>query len=406
MKNIIVALGLVEWESQFVSGLGHPMFGLNVARRCVDGVDVRAAIQVIDCQGVIVTDATPRIDQDLLAELGEIPLIAITSNPDFWNDFGVAHCISLDSTNPTSFVKLVAEYLSEETQAPKAVTPAKGLHIAVAGFGGSCGRTMTTKELGWQLAKHFGSSIMIDADTYGPSLDQELGYEPNLNGILEVCRSLEKRSELAQHDFDLLPEIEPGLSVIPGLPRVSRWTDLRVPALRELWLRAKQQYEFVISDVGPILELDHSLLHETSLPRRHATALTALESAQVTIICARADSVGLARLVRGYLEFHELFSKSDVHVVLWGVSSVAHARDVCSAVSRHTGIGSITVIPFDWEASQNALMSNSFISKQNPKHEIAKQFEKLANTIEQHRQSENVLLELVKPRKKLLRRAA
>ena len=134
--------------------------------------------------------------------------------------------------------------------------------------------------------------------------------------------------------------------------------------------------------------------------------MTALESAQVTIICARADSVGLARLVRGYLEFHELFSKSDVHVVLWGVSSVAHARDVCSAVSRHTGIGSITVIPFDWEASQNALMSNSFISKQYPKHEIAKQFEKLANTIEQHRQSENVLLELVKPRKKLLRRAA
>jgi MinD-like ATPase involved in chromosome partitioning or flagellar assembly len=147
-------------------------------------------------------------------------------------------------------------------------------------------------------------------------------------------------------------------------------------------------------------------MHETSLPRRHATALTALESAQVTIICARADSVGLARLVRGYLEFHELFSKSDVHVVLWGVSSETHARDVCSAVSRHTGIGSITVIPFDWEASQRALMSNSFIGKQNPKHEIAKQFEKLAKTIEQHRQSENVVLELVKPRKKLLRRAA
>ena len=406
MKNIIVALGLVDWESQFVSGLGHPMFGLSVQRRCVDGIDIRAAIQVVDCQGVIVTDSTPRIDQDLLAELGDVPLIAITQDQDYWKDIGATHCISLDASNPMSALKLVADFLRGEARGPKTETTAKGLHIAVAGFGGSCGRSFTVKELGWQLS-HLGSkSVMIDGDTYGPTLDQELGYEPGLNGILEMCRALEKKTVLANSDFEMLSEVALRLWLIPGLPRTSRWTDLRIPALRELWLKAKQNYDFVISDIGPILEVDHSLMHETSLPRRHATSLTALESARVTVICARADAVGLARLVRGYLEFHELFSKSDVYVMLWGVTSESHARDVSNAVTRHTGIESVTTVPLDWDASRKALDVTSFIGKQNPKHEITKQFEKLAKTIADQHQISNQITSIKKPRKKLLKRAA
>jgi hypothetical protein len=90
---------LVEWEAQFVSGLGHPMFGLQVQRRCVDGVDIRAAVQVADCQAVLVSDATPRINQDLIAELAEkgIDLIAITVDVDRWHDLGASHCIELDA---------------------------------------------------------------------------------------------------------------------------------------------------------------------------------------------------------------------------------------------------------------------------------------------------------------------
>ena len=406
MKNLIVSLGLVDWESQFVSGLGHPMFGLSVQRRCVDGIDIRAAIQVVECQGVIVTDLTPRIDQDLIAELGDVPLIAITQDHDYWKDLGATHCISLDLANPMAALRLVADFLRGEVPAPKTETTARGLHIAVAGFGGSCGRSFTVKELGWQLSQLGSRSLMIDSDTYGPTLDQELGYEPGLNGMLEMCRVLEKKSISPQSEFELLPEVAAQLWLIPGLPRTSRWTDLRIPTLRELWLKAKQNYDFVISDIGPILEVDHSLMHETSLPRRHATSLTALESARVTVICARADAVGLARLVRGYLEFHELFSKSDVHVMLWGVTSESNAQDVSNAVTRHTGIESVTTVPLDWNASRKALQGASFVGKQNPKNEIAKQFEKLAKTIAEQHQISDQVTSITKPRKKLLKRAA
>ena len=408
MKNVIAALGLVDWEAQFVSGLGHPMFGLQVQRRCVDGVDVRAAIQVTDCQAVLVSDVTPRINQDLVVELTDknIKLIAITSDVEHWHDLGAIHCIELDSSNPLSALKQVCEYLRDETSVVEPESDPKGLLIAIAGFGGACGRTTAVKEIGWQLSKLGAKTCLVDSDTYGPSLDQELGYEPNQNGLLELCRSIERKNSVIQTHFDLLPEVSENLSLVAGLPRISRWTDLRVSSLRELWRKSREAFDVVITDVGAVLELDHSLMHETSLPRRHAASLTALESAQVTFICARADSVGIARLVRGYLEFHELFANSEVHVLLWGVVSDSQSKDVRAAVSRHTGIESIFETSYDFEIMRNAVKNSGFVSKLDSKNSISKEFELIAKMIYQNLEMQNKTPLQSKPKRSLLKRAA
>jgi MinD-like ATPase involved in chromosome partitioning or flagellar assembly len=407
MKNLIAALGLVDWEAQFVSGMSHPMFGIQVQRRCVDGVDIRAAIQVSDCQGVLVSDATPRVTRDLITELAEreIKLIAITSNVEFWRDLGVIHVIELDESNPLVGMKQVVDFMRDKEQMPEVASDPKGLMISVAGFGGSCGRTTAVKELGWHLSRLGVSTCMADADTYGPSLDQELGYEPDENGLLELCRTLERKNSWIPNSFDLLPSPSEKLSLVSGLPRISRWTDLRVATLRELWQQSREHFEVVIADVGSVLEIDHSLAYESSLPRRHAASLTALESSQVAIICARADSVGIARLVRGYLEFHELFSKTEVHVLLWGITSEAQGKDVRSAVSRHTGIESIFDTAYDFELMRKALQRNCFVGELESKHEISKEFESLAMMIYQNLELKSAT-QIQKPRRGLLKRAA
>lgn len=383
MKNVIVALGLVEWESIFVSGLGHPTLGISVQRRCVDGIDIRAAIQVVECHGVIVSDATPRIDQDLIAELREldIPLVAITSDFEFWREQGVTKLVQLDDKNPLTALKLVSESLRGKQQPVIEEVMPTGLHVAVAGFGGASGRTTTVKELSLQLKQLNMRTVMIDADTYGPSLDQELGLDSSTNGLLELCRVIEKKSDKAKSFAELVMQLRTGLSVIPGLPRVSRWTDLRISVLRELWKEAKENFDVVVTDVGAILEVDHSLMHETSLPRRHAASLTALECADVTVICARADCVGISRLVRGYLEFHELFAKSSVYVLLWGVTNESQVRDVKNAVTRHTGIESVTCIAHDWELSRKALQHTTFMGELNPRGETSLAYQGLAKLI-------------------------
>lgn len=409
MKNLIAALGIVEWEAQFVSGLSHPMFGIQVQRRCVDGVDIRAAIQVSNCQVVLVSDVTPRINQDLISELNErnIQLIAITTDVDYWKNLGANHCIELDAKNPLLGIKQVSEFLRGEIQVVEPESVPKGFLIAVAGFGGSCGRTTAVKELGWQFSKLGARSCIVDADTYGPSLDQELGYEPNQNGLLEICRSIERRSSSIETHFNMLPTISENLSLVAGLPRISRWTDLRVATLRELWRRSRDTFDVVLADVGAVLEIDHSLMHETSLPRRHAASLTALESAQVAIICARADSVGIARLVRGYLEFHELFAKLEVHVVLWGVTSDSQNKDVRSAISRHTGIESIYATEYDFDIMRKVLAKNTFIGCIDSKNSIAKEFESLSKMLYQRKVLQSqAKIRVQKSRRNLLKRAA
>lgn len=408
MKNLIAALGLVDWEAQFVSGLGHPMFGLQVQRRCVDGVDIRAAIQVSDCQAVLVSDVTPRINQDLIAELADknIKLIAITSDVNSWQALGGCLYIELDSNNPLTALKQVSELMRDEPQEVEPVSDPKGLLIAVAGFGGACGRTTAVKEIGWQLSRLGSKTCLVDSDTYGPSLDQELGFEPNQNGLLELCRSIERKNASVETHFDLLPEVSENLSFVAGLPRISRWTDLRVSTLRELWRKSRETFDVVIADVGAVLELDHSLIHETSLPRRHAASVTALEAAAVTFICARADSVGITRLVRGYLEFHELFANSEVHVLLWGVVNDAQSKDVRAAVSRHTGIESIFETSYDFEIARKALQHGSFMSKLDSKHAIFKEFETIATMIHKKLEEQNKTPLQSKPKRSLLKRAA
>jgi MinD-like ATPase involved in chromosome partitioning or flagellar assembly len=408
MKYLIAALGLVDWEAQFVSGLGHPMFGMQVQRRCVDGVDIRASIQIANCHAVLVSDATPRINQDLITDLAEnnIKLIAITTNAEHWRELGANHCIELDQSNPLSSIKQVSELLRGEPQTLEPEADPRGLLVAVAGFGGSCGRTTSVKEIGWHLSRHGAKTCLIDADTYAPSLDQELGLEPSQNGLLELCRSIERKNSSIQTHFDLLPEVSENLSLVSGLPRISRWTDLRVSTLKELWRATRRNFDVVITDVGAVLELDHSLMHETSLPRRHATSLTALESADVTVICARADSIGITRLVRGYLEFHELFANSEVHVLLWGLTGTLQSKNVRDAVSRHTGIESIFETTYDFDVTQKALQQNTFVSSIDSKHSIAREFEELSNVIFQKLELQSKTPLRLKPKRSLLKRAA
>ena len=408
MKYLIAALGLVDWEAQFVSGLGHPMFGMQVQRRCVDGVDIRASIQIANCHAVLVSDATPRINQDLITELAEnsIKLIAITNNAKHWKDLGANHCIELDPSNPLSSIKQVSELLRGETQTVEPEDEPRGLLIAVAGFGGASGRTTSVKEIGWHLSRLGVKTCLIDADTYAPSLDQELGFEPSQNGLLELCRSIERKNSSIQTHFDLLPEVAENLSLVAGLPRISRWTDLRVSTLKELWRATRRNFDVVITDVGAVLELDHSIMHETSLPRRHATSLTALESADVTVICARADSLGITRLVRGYLEFHELFANSEVHVLLWGLTGRLQSKNVRDAVSRHTGIESIFETTYDFDVTQKALQQNSFVSSIDSKHPIATEFEELSKVIFQRLELQSKTPLRLKPKRSLLKRAA
>jgi MinD-like ATPase involved in chromosome partitioning or flagellar assembly len=381
MRNIVVALGNTDWESQFVSALSHPMNGLRIQRRCVDGVDVRAAVQVVEVDAVLLSDHTTRVDEDLFLELDSrgVSVIALTKDPARWEQQGIVNIIRIDERNPLAAVPLVNSVMRDGKVEIALPQEPSGRLIAVAGFGGAAGRSSCTRELGWQLALSGQTTLMVDADTYNPSLHQEMLREASHAGLLDLCRAQESRKLSAESIRSYTDELTENLALVSGLPRSSRWSDLRGTALVGVWGTARSSFDNVVVDLGPVIENDQALMHEIHLPRRHSAALTALDVAQTTILCTRGDSIGISRLVKGFHEFYEVFAHTQVHVVVWGRTN--SSAEVSQAISRHTGLGSIIHIDRNDVLMNDALLKGQPVSALKPKSEFARSFAHLVEQI-------------------------
>ena len=371
MKNAVVALGRVEWESELLSALAHPMIGLKIQRRCVDGVDVHSAVQVVDVDVVILSDQTLRVDANLISHLRDqgIELLVITAKPENWQELGVENLVMLNPARPMEALSAITSFLRKGNVPQVVDVIPQGDLIAVVGFGGATGRTSCLREVGWQSASKGIKTLLVDGDTYGASLHQELGLDATSSGLLELCRAHETRKLNTESVAEFILPIADNLDFASGIFKSSRWTDLRVPALRGVWQQVRSSYQRVLVDLGPVLEIDQSLIHESALPRRHAVALTALEHATKIILCARADEIGVSRLVRGFLEFSELFTDSQVNVVLWGTND--KDKSYAQAVARHTGLTSITQIPYDRVLARKASSLGQAVCFLDPKSKIA-----------------------------------
>jgi len=381
MIKAIIAIGQAEWETTFISALRHPAIGMSVQRRCVDGVDVRATVHIVAADLLVLSDYTPRVDSDVVSEAMSqgIQVVALSNAPATWAAIGVDDVIPIDVLEPAKSVSALIALLRSTEDVPVPVAPSQGRLTAVVGFGGGAGRSTTNRELAWQLAALGLATVVVDADTFTPSLVQEVGLDPSTQGLLEMCRAVETRTlDVAS---SVIARVAPNLSLIGGVTRSSRWTDLRVPALRGVWSQLRSTFDHVLVDVGPVIENEGSLSHEVAMPRRHSAAHTALEAADMIILCARADSIGLSRLVKGYLEFNELFANKVIHVVALGVTGRSHLKEVREVVTRHLGINALTAIPYDYYIAQRVTERHGFMAQIEPHADIVTRYRDLASQI-------------------------
>lgn len=366
MTDAVLALGSVDWEAKLVSALSHPMIGLHVQRRCVDGVDVRAAIRTVSADIVLVSDHTLRIDADCVNDVQShgIRLIALSQTPEQWHDLGVTDVVRIDETEPLACLQTLTHVIRHSDDEAPENTDSVGQGIAVVGFGGGAGRSGTARETAFALSQEFNESriLLADADMYGPSLAQELGDDDLNYGILSACRAHENRkldsATLGEHVTPVLGNLD----LMAGLSRSSRWNDLRIPALRGTWNTALDAYDFVVTDVGPVIEMDASIAVETALPRRHAAMLTALDSASTILLTTRADAVGVTRLIQGVIDTEAVLSDKNIHVVVCGVHNTGHGREIEKSIVRFAGLDCVHLVPYRSDSFAKALEHNTFAS--------------------------------------------
>ncbi|MDJ0356440.1 P-loop NTPase [Paenarthrobacter sp. PH39-S1] len=201
--------------------------------------------------------------------------------------------------------------------------------LAVWGPTGAPGRTMVAVNIAAELAASGLSVLLVDADSYGPTVSASLGLLDESAGLAQACRLADQGLLTADGLRTVAtPVVFRGghIRVLTGLTRADRWPELRAAALEGVLAVCRELAEVTVIDCGFCLESDEELSYDTLAPRRNAATLASLAAADSIYAVGAADAVGLPRLVRGLAELAGLTFAADISVVLNKVRRSAAGR--------------------------------------------------------------------------------
>ena len=263
----------------------------------------------------------------------------------------------------------------------------EGKVAAVWGPAGAPGRTTVAVNLAAEAAVSGRTVLLIDADTYGPSIAASLGLLDESAGIAQACR-LADQGLLDQATLDRVAAAVSlrgtRLRVLTGITRPDRWPELRGPALGTLLELARATADLTVVDCGFSLEADEELSFDTMAPRRNAAALRVLEAADTVYAVGAADSVGVPRLVRALDELNAVVpAAGEIRVVLNKVRASAVGRQperqLLDAWERFGPGGGIhAFLPADVESADAALLAGSALLETAPSSPLRKAIAALA----------------------------
>jgi MinD-like ATPase involved in chromosome partitioning or flagellar assembly len=344
---------------------------VQVVRRCLDTADLLAAAATGLGRAAVVGSDAPRLDADVLRRLADagVPVVGIVPADDAeaaarLARWGAAAVVEIDPAELGAAVRAVARAVraapGHEPAAP-APTPdrALGSVVAVWGTPGAPGRTTVAAALADEAARLGVTALLVDADTWAPSASFVLGVVDDGPGLASACRRAASGALDGPALTALARQLRPGLSLLPGIPRAGRWSEVRAAALSEVLATARSLAPLVVVDVAAPLESDEELVFDTAAPRRNAAALVTLEEADAVVAVGAADPLGMARLVHGLAELRDAARAQEPYVVVNRLRSSAAGRRAQAAVAEalrvHAGVDRAWCIPDDGPALDAAL---------------------------------------------------
>jgi len=244
--------------------------------------------------------------------------------------------------------------------------------MVVWGPKGAPGRTTVAVNLAFEALPLVGETLLVDADTYGGSVAQTLGFIEDHSGLAWAAR-LAGRGELDRPRLRQAarPAGPNGPRVLSGLPRPELWTEVRPSTWESLLDLFRVSFRLTVVDVGFCLEEDEERLYDHVRFRRNAVTRVALQRADHVIAVARADPVGLHDFVHGYQQLRELgVNPSRVRVVVnqlrGGLFGGDAAGQIREALVRHLGVEASAFVPYDRAGVDAALMLGKALCEARP----------------------------------------
>lgn len=167
--------------------------------------------------------------------------------------------------------------------------------ISIWGSSGS-GKSTISLNLAFELASMGHKVLLVDADSYSPSLSAALGVLKPAGGVLAALR-LARQNRLNSAELSrLCEELSFGnqkLEFLAGVSSALRWSEF--DAIDELLKVARESFDFVIIDLATPLE-PGIYGPESATPRNHAT-VAAIEGSDRVLGVFSADPVGVNRFL-------------------------------------------------------------------------------------------------------------
>jgi len=389
---LIVAAG-APWESAALAALGARS-DVVVLKRCVDVDDLLATAAAGQADVAVVGLDAPGFDvpaTDHLRRHGVRPVAVSPAGPGL--EAGRVRGARIGAPTVVAhddLAGLVEAVRRPQEPAPPPITgppddrPATpggtaGRVLVVWGPAGAPGRTTVATGLAAVLSRG-APTVLVDADPYGGSVAQVLGVLDEVSGLLAATR-LAGAGTLAEGFGSVQRGLDERLSVVTGLPRPDRWTEVR-PGTVEALLEIARDHGHVVVDTGFSLEADPAADYG-SRPGRNQLTVDALTAADEVVAVGTADPVGLSRLARGLVELREAVGPVPVRLVVNRMRPTLGwtEHDVASMVSGFARPVGLHFLPEDRDAVDRALVTGRTLTESAPDSALVRALTEVAEAI-------------------------
>jgi MinD-like ATPase involved in chromosome partitioning or flagellar assembly len=225
---------------------------------------------------------------------------------------------------------------------------------------GSPGKSTIALSIAAELAESGKKVFLLDADTWSPSLDLQLGLTDHPAGLAAACRLVaQERFDLEQLNR-LSTELRIGagsLTVMTGLSSQSGWAEVSSEKLDDLLMVASKEFDFVVLDVAS--PIDGGLFWLTSPVERNAVSRWAVTYSDKVVAICGADPISVARFLSSAAELSELNPKGQVFNLVnrlrTSVLGASAKQQIIQTLSRMGQLEVSGFIPDDPAAADAAL---------------------------------------------------
>jgi MinD-like ATPase involved in chromosome partitioning or flagellar assembly len=394
---VLIAAAGAPWESAVLAAL-DARSDVVVLKRCVDVDDLLATAAAGQAEVALVGLDAPGFDVpavDHLRRHGVRPVAVSPAGAGL--DAGLARAARIGAgavvpdddleglvaavRRPPPPPPPAAEASTEAGPSEQAPAPGGpgGRVVAVWGPAGAPGRTTVATGLAAVLATR-RPTVLVDADPYGGSVAQVLGVLDEVSGLLAATR-LAGNGTLAEGFAGIQRGLDERLSVVTGLPRPDRWTEVRSGTVEAVLGLARERGEVVV-DTGFSLEEDPAGDYGAR-PGRNRLTLDALSAADEVVAVGTADPVGLSRLARGLVELREVLGPVPVRLLVNRMRPTLgwSEQDVASMVSGFARPVGLHFLPEDREAVDRALVTGRTLTESAPDSPLVRALTEVADAI-------------------------